>query len=200
MRVEAECPCGRRARAEWPDEIDAAAAPHLRAALLGRTLDRLECPGCGRGMRVEAPLLYTDPPREIRVRHLPGGDRDRWREAVADPAPLVFGVNDLVERVLVLEAGLDPAAVEVLKALAVLGRTDVRPPDRYLHFEAVAGDRILIRAVGPELPGEVLAVPRADYDRVREGWDRLRRDPALWMVVDPPYQNYLKVLEVPPEE
>ena len=116
------------------DSINVDSEPELREALLLNRVNRVECAGCGKGFRIDKPLVYRDREQDIFVHFDPltGGrvlaDVEKsFREAMAElnrllpkdvPPPeahLVVEWSELIERVFLLEEGLDARLVEHIK-------------------------------------------------------------------------------------
>jgi len=116
------------------DVLDVDAAPKLRQALLTNQINRVTCVGCGQSFRIDKPLIYRDREQGIFIHldPLTGGRtvediEATFREAVAElsdllpsdaPAPeihLVAEWSELIERIFVLEEGLDARLIEHVK-------------------------------------------------------------------------------------
>ena len=128
------CPkCGTEAEVELYDSINVVEDPPLREDLMGNRLNAVTCAACSFLFRVDKPLLYIDPIRGFAVWWTPEGAAqpekaaDEYRRMLASlrEAPgrldlklhLVYERVELVERVFLLEAGLDERIVEYIKYL-----------------------------------------------------------------------------------
>lgn len=125
MTEEISCPqCGAAVKTElWPG-IDAAEHPELRDRVLGETLFDWSCPECGYAARFLYPCLYHDPGRGFLVYLSPNGDccgedavdtREEFPQFDGLKKRIVPSPEALKEKVLIFEAGLDDAAVELVK-------------------------------------------------------------------------------------
>ncbi len=190
--------------------VNAQRAPHLRDQVLAGTLQRTVCDGCHRPFELAGRFLYVDFARGHWFGVLPRGEAvvlaeeeallaQTFRKAVLE-APLVvrelgatarvrmvFGVDDLREKVVVFDAGLDDLAVERLKLLM-----NAEAP---AGFELEQGARLSLRAAdGAWLSFEWVArdevrrfdwpVARALYDDVVANEDAALRsafDGLLWV-------------------
>ena len=154
---EIACPfCGREQRVDLWDSICADEQPELREALLLNRVNRVECAGCGKSFRIDKPLVYRDGRRNIFIHFDPliGGRtladvEESFRQAPAelngllpaDVAPLqvhlVVEWSELIERIFLLEAGLDARLVEHIKYLMYRQNAGKLPADRKgLLFDA----------------------------------------------------------------
>ncbi len=134
---EIACPfCGREQTVDLWDSLDVDRDPELREALLAGRINRVECAGCRKSFRIDLPLVYHDRERDVFIHYEPlAGGRtleqaeQGFREAVRelqkawppDVVPpeihLVIEWSELVERVFLLEEGLDARLVEHVKYL-----------------------------------------------------------------------------------
>ena len=154
---EIACPhCGREQEVELWDSINVDSEPELREALLQNRVNRVECAGCGKGFRIEKPLVYQDREQDIFIHFDPltGGrvlaDVEKsFGEAMAElnrllpkdvPPPeahLVVEWPELIERVFVLEEGLDARLVEHIKYMLFQQNADKLPAgEKGLLFDA----------------------------------------------------------------
>jgi hypothetical protein len=177
------CPrCSAEQERELATSVNAVRSPHLREAVLAGSFQRFPCTGCGTEVEAVQPFVYVDFGRHqlIAVHHR--DDSDRWAELEAEVAAvvadelrssiladglvvrLVFGLAALREKLLVLDAGFDDAAVEAVKLrVAAAGADD--PP--LAEVRVVAADRDGIAIAWPVPDGEAPAlvrVPAADVD------------------------------------
>lgn len=129
------CPtCGAEQRVELIDTLSVDEHPEGRTALLKGEINRVTCPKCGGLFRIDKPMTYRDKENEIFIlydplvagRTLPDVEktfqegqklfREVWPAGVALPEMnLVVEWTELVERVLLLEEGLDVRIVEHIK-------------------------------------------------------------------------------------
>lgn len=197
------CPrCGREFDATLYDVVDASDTPEAREELLSRRLNRVACPSgeCGAAFAVDKPLVYRDPARGIFIHYEPVTER-RGLEAiekdfaaaaaklaelipgdVAAPAlHLVTNASEMMERLFVLESGLDPRIVEQIKYMMYKANPEDLPArGKLLLFdpagaaEAPAGNaveeapvanlRFIVQDVATGKLERVLGFARENYD------------------------------------
>jgi hypothetical protein len=139
---EVSCPrCERPVLVTLVESANVVRMPHFRDEVLSGTFMSQRCDHCGLAFRVEQELLYTDLPRGVFIMMFPRSERGRWREleevaravhrqTLVDEPPaavrelfagvvprLVFGFDELREKVLCDLHGLDDRLLELLKAL-----------------------------------------------------------------------------------
>ncbi|MBA3396806.1 MAG: CpXC domain-containing protein [Deltaproteobacteria bacterium] len=138
------CPaCGLEQDAELVQSINTQKNPSAKQRLLDGELNVLTC-ACGKRTQLAANLLFSDPATDYLCQVCPGGDEamakaaETFRAVAAGargPQRLVPTLNALVEKVKLLDAGLEDWAIEMTKVLllASLGNE----LDRVLLFDSV---------------------------------------------------------------
>lgn len=196
--VVLDCDCGARVETQCCLSINAERHPHLRDALLDRTLHQFQCGACGATLQVEKRLAYIDLPRREFYSIAPERDRSderalvqdavaAWNLAFGNQAPvsvgalfdterfcvrLCFGLEELREKVVAREAGLDDLSLEILKAELMARNTEWGElAVRTLRLDHVEADGrlafLLERATEPPAVLEVgLLAERARYDEL----------------------------------
>ena len=143
------CPkCAHEHEVELFDSIDISAEPALREALLLNQLNAVRCAGCAFTFQVHKPLIYRDTQRGYIIYWLPVpvGAEEAGERQFAEmllllaaqqpdgvplpPVHLVFTRTELIERIFLLEAGLDERLIEYVKQLMYLNNTSQLDPAR----------------------------------------------------------------------
>lgn len=123
MSKDVGCPkCGAAVETQmWP-EINAEENPDLRERILEETLFDWTCPECGYVARFLYPCLYHDPGRSFMIYMAPGGCEfhtaetdEKFPQLMGIKKRVVASVEELKEKILIFEAGLDDYAVELVK-------------------------------------------------------------------------------------
>lgn len=151
-----KCPkCGHRLAVELYESVNVKLNPELKDQLMLNQLNAVTCTECSLAFRVDKPLLYSDPDRKLLVYWLPTPDdriddgEDQFSEWMRDmgklipegvDAPhvhLVFSRTELVERIFLMESGLDERAIEYVKYL-IYSKNPAKldPAEKILLFDA----------------------------------------------------------------
>lgn len=149
--AQVQCPaCGAARDCELVQSINARTNPIAKERLLAGELNVLVC-SCGRRSQLAATVLFHDPDATFSCQVCPGGDAAMARGAAAFEASgaggtlrLVPSLNALVEKVKILDAGLEDWALEMTKVL-LLASLEVRDVDRVLLFDRVDRTRNVLR-------------------------------------------------------
>ena len=182
------CPaCALDQPARLAHGVHIARAPEIRDQVFARTFHAITCRGCARVFVAQRPLLYTDMDRKHWIQVVLPEARPRWPEyevAVDDVftraftgSPLargladgmrrrlVFGLEELREKLVVWAANLDDRAIECVK-LELVRREPVLAHTT-LTVDAVADDHALtIRVDGDrilEVDGALVEAFDADH-------------------------------------
>lgn len=151
-----QCPrCQAAQEVELYESINVKESPALKQALLANRLNAVTCPGCQFQFRVDKNLLYSDPDRRLLIYWIPATE-DRYeqgedtfselvqemtsllpRDVRAPEVHLVFNRTELVERIFLLEAGLDVRTIEYIKYSIYTRNTGkLDPVNKILLFNA----------------------------------------------------------------
>jgi hypothetical protein len=132
------CVCGSTFTAQLAESINVRRSPEARRQILrGEMMHRANCSACRQRFTVEKPFYYTDIDRNALFKVLPRGERHTWKQAsrdldaASDLIPqavanskdrtlrVVFGMDELREKLVAQDAELDDREVELLKVLLV---------------------------------------------------------------------------------
>jgi hypothetical protein len=188
-RHELPCPsCGVVSAQELFSSINAARSPQLRGEILAGRLHLLSCPACRCAFRADAPLVYVDSARGQHFLELPRALEPSWeasegvvREHFArlheEAHPglaglrerLVFGLDALGEKLVAFEAGVDDAALEVLKMEVLRSSPGVAfHPDARPRLVAADEGELTLALCDEEGALRELRVPRAALSAVAD--------------------------------
>ncbi len=173
--VKVTCPaCGLGHDVALVQSINTRTHPDAKARLLAGELNVLAC-DCGRRTQLAANVLFHDPDADYYAQVVPGGEdamakaAELFRAAGATGVQrLVPSLNALIEKVKILDAGLEDWAVEMAKVL-LLASTPDQDLDRVMLFARVDRDAALLHWVLFDTRGtspEGVASPLAAYDRL----------------------------------
>jgi hypothetical protein len=180
---------GERARAEGQ-----------RQAILDGSFQRVSCAACGNTFRADGPLIYIDFDAKLWLGVLPMAWEVAWWDHEDEPRgaferymiercpPLVrswapgfavravFGLDQLREKLVAHDAGIDDRVLEAYKLdlLRGLGPYELAPSARPRLREAAAGEAVFhVPRPAPDAPDRraVVRIGRAEIDRVAAARD-----------------------------
>jgi hypothetical protein len=169
------CRCGNTFPVHVARTLNARRSPDVRDRILRLELHRVVCPRCEEVLAVERPFSYVDPdrnavffvqPRGARVGHRRDSARlaaaaaglpPRLSAAKGRQARVVYGLDELREKLVAQDLALDDRVVELLKALVV-----------YEHPFLMRRARLQLFLTGAE--GDRLRFVAYHHNR-NEGWE-----------------------------
>jgi len=171
--AQVTCPaCGAKHDAELVQSINTQTNPKDKQRLLDGELNVLQCT-CGKRTQLAANVLFHDPDAHYYCQVVPGGDKAMDEAAAAFAAAGVSGtlrlvpsLNALVEKVKLLDAGLEDWAIEMTKVLLLASINEI---DRVLLFSAIDRDAGVLRWVIFDEEGrtpEAVSSPLAAYEKL----------------------------------
>lgn len=163
------CSCDASFDANLPDSVDLDEQPEQKEAILSGTFMTVTCPTCGRKLKPEIALQVTWPSRKADLYVVPETDRSDAADIAVDrqEPDFVVGYPELSDRIAVLDAGLDPAAVEALKYYLLVKAAEADPDaEASVWLNCVVGEALEFHVHGLR-PGEVAVsrIPRSLYER-----------------------------------
>lgn len=144
--------CGKEHRVDIYKSINTVTDPDLKAGVLNGELFLWECPDCGTGNLVAYDCLYHDPEEKFMVWMLPFGEPEgpekdaimRQAKAMGDyKLRIVKNAGDLMEKVMIFDAGLNDRAIELVKYVGGKEISDVTN----LHFYRLQDDVMVFSGV-----------------------------------------------------
>ncbi|VGO16012.1 hypothetical protein PDESU_04602 [Pontiella desulfatans] len=194
--VNITCPsCGTPQDVVLYDAVNVQTDPQLKEALMQNQLNRVECPDCDLGFRVDLPVLYSDPKNNILIHWIPESDEtsreqileefDRSMERMNSMMPadadipgvrLVLSRVELVELVFLIEAGLNQRVVEYVKYSIYTRNLEKIDPHKYrllLNVQDSTDEEFcfVMQDADSQVLGEILRYGRAAYDSMCELYD-----------------------------
>ena len=190
------CPqCSVDQEVELYDSVNVREAPALRDELMSNQLNTVECPHCGFQFRVDKQLLYHDPEHRVMIYWFPGKEedyhhnRDLFLQTLQsldtalpdefDPpvVHLVFTRSELVERIYLLEAGLNERVIEYIKYMMYSRNLErLNPRDKMILFNAQDSNEQALCFVTQNMETlqleELLEYDRNAYDGLMEMFDQ----------------------------
>jgi len=218
------CPhCGKEQDAGIYDAVIVQADPELRERLLEGRLNIVTCIHCEMTFRVESSLVYHDADRGFMVHCIPAPDsrhaalqeafvsnmrevEGMLPEGVEPPkVHLVFSRVELIERICLLEMGLDERVLEYVKYLMYVRNGD-RLPARTTRLLLDARDStedalyfVVQDMVSGKLEG-MLEYDRKAYLALEEMFDHDESTPNLLELFPGPYISARSILLLEEDE
>lgn len=159
-KEQIDCPqCGEHGEFELWDSINVDLDPELREKIFSEDLFVWECPKCGAKVYIPFGTLYHD----MKHKFMLFFQHDEMEEGKYEPMEvpkafgledgytmrLVCGVNNLKEKIVILENGLNDVAVERMKyMLSHIIHPEIAEKGYHLYFGAVNRDDTEVSELG----------------------------------------------------
>lgn len=177
--------------------VHASRAPEVREQLFARTFHRITCRACAVRFVAKRPLVYTDIDRRHWLQVALADERPRWPEFepatveifegafVGSPLAaglrdgfkvrLVFGVEELREKLVIWAAGFDDAVIECAKLRLFTAEPGLASSHRLLVDSLDDASAALLAFDANDQPVRTVHIPIAAIDAAHDDEARLRR-------------------------
>ena len=192
------------------DSINVTEEPALRDQLMANQLNAVHCEECGFDFRVDKRLLYNDAARRLMIYWFPGNEAmyrqnkeefmtvmDALNDALPDTFEppsihLVFNRSELVERIFLLEAGLNERIIEYIKYMIYSNNMEkTNPRDKALLFNAEDSTEQALCFVTQDVATNklegMLQFERSAYQGLVEMFDQDEKTASLMELFPGPY-------------
>lgn len=131
--LQVQCSCGHAFSADSARSVNIRRNPAVRTLILEGKFHRVNCPVCAKPLVIERPFYYSDPGRSAVFLVLPRGERVNHardgqtltaqkrscqlinRGKLPKQLRVIYGLDELREKLVAQDAGLDDRHVELLK-------------------------------------------------------------------------------------
>lgn len=146
IKKDIVCPaCGQTQKLEMITSVNASENPELRRDILRESIFDWECRHCGYTAQMAYPMIYNDAANGFMVCLRPSGAVSN-----AESFPAIRGLTkrsvknpqELKEKILIFEAGLDDTAVELVKNAIVTVIRKSFEGSVHAYFCAADGDEL----------------------------------------------------------
>lgn len=199
-----ECPqCGSPQDVALYDSMNVEESPELKDALMSNQLNAITCAHCAFSFRVDKALLYNDPRKNVMVYWIPYQRKtfQYTMQELTELFPPGLGIPDihwvnkrteLIERIFLLEAGLNERIIEYIKYIIYTKNLDqLNPAAKALLFNTQdSTDRILyfvVQDLASQKLESMLEYSRDAYNALYEMFDRDEKTPTLLELFPGPY-------------
>jgi hypothetical protein len=193
------CLCETIFDADIPEEFDLDADPGVLGEILAGDFMAVSCPSCGTRLKPELRVRLLSKKLGLDLVALPELERmSLYRGAVELPkgAEALVGYPELFERARMLEDGLDPDTIEIIKYWLLQKAEEEAPEaDISVAYAGEKGDRLAFHLSGLK-EGEIAVLPvdRGTYAKTLADKARSAREAPFSKVFKGPYRS-IRILE-----
>ncbi len=206
-----KCPkCGEQNEVQLFESINVRQAPELRDQLMANKINEVVCSACAFSFRVDKPLLYIDQDHQLMIYLIPASEQqyetgeDQFNEFLrnmlgllpvdfrAPEVQLVFSRIELIERIFLTEAGLNPRIIEYIKHKIYAQNGAKIPPDaKAILFNAQDSNEenlcFVVQDITTRKFEAVLHYQRETYDALDEMFSDGEKSADLMELFPGPY-------------
>lgn len=190
--MEITCPrCNHKYTVVAWQSLNSSLDPKGKQELLEGTLFTAKCPQCGQSSQLEYTILFNDPENELMVYCVSSQKEEREAKQAFQAMPIsgvkrvVTSPNQLREKALIYENGLDDRTIECLKLIA---ESTARQQNPNLEIEEVLlynyDSKLFFQFFGPEVENLNAAIERQNYDEIHKRVSKQFLDKNESLVVD----------------
>jgi len=187
-----KCPkCGEQNEVQLFESINVRQEPELRDQLMANKVNEVACLACAFSFRVDKPLLYIDQDHQLMIYLIPASEQqyetgeDQFNEFLrnmlgllpvdfrAPEVQLVFSRIELIERIFLTEARLNPRIIEYIKhKIYAQNGAKIPPQAKAILFNAQDSNEenlcFVVQDIATRKFEAVLHYPRETYDALDE--------------------------------
>ncbi len=174
------CHCEQEIDLDIPDLLDLDANPLIMKEIIDGSYLTTTCPKCGTKLRPEFSLRVQSAKNKLDAFVLTELDRlSVYREKADAPraCELLVGFPELMERLKIMDAGLDAAAIEVIKYY-VQGKAEETESgaDINVFFNSLKDGKLVFHILGfASGDAGILNIPRDTYESTRKDLPAITR-------------------------
>lgn len=206
-----KCPkCGESQEAELYESVNVTREPDLREKLMTNKINEVVCKSCNFSFRVDKPFLYIDQENMVLIYLIPA-EQDQYdngedqfndfmgnmlnllpQDLKAPEIQLVFNRVELIERIFLIEAGLNPRLVEYIKhKIYSINGNKIPPESKAILFNAQDSTDenlcFVIQDIVTRKFESVLHYPRETYTALDEMFGQAGKSNDLTELFPGPY-------------
>jgi hypothetical protein len=195
------CNCGHSFEAQLPESIDIDKEPERWQEILCGDFMSVKCPNCGHPLKPDLPFRLTRKSFDLDLYYVPERDRRKALAgelpySISDAKELVVGYPELVERLSVMEGGLDFRAIEVLKYYLLRPALDDSEGEEEIRirFKEKMQDELVFYIEG--MKEDEIAVSRIaieTYNKVMQNLEDTLNSEPFSTLLSPPYISINKI-------
>lgn len=189
-KVDITCPgCGGQGTREISKRVCISKHPELKEEITSGSYFEWKCPKCEKRFFIDDVFLYNDDEHKFMVYYVPGYDRDVLEiptviktdadyDALHSILRVASGFVDFVEKIRILEEGLDDRAIEAIKAVYSAAYREANEQDVYnMIFEETGEAGALCFAVFLQDEDFAVEIPEQAYSQTKADFSSLFSEP-----------------------
>lgn len=194
------CFCEHNFEIDIPDIIDMEKDENIINSILAGEFMNIKCPNCKTLLKPELPLRLIDNSKKIDIYFIPEIDRtsflmNKLPYDINTPERIVIGYKELVEKITILQNGLNDQAIEIIKYYILSkAREKAMGDDIRIFFHKQENDTFFfyIEGLKKDEIGQY-EIKNDLYQKVQQDVVNKLSDPSFSVFLQPPYVSLNKV-------
>ena len=189
------CFCGNEFEVDFPETADLDNHPEFTEQILNGTFLTAACTRCGKIMKPEMQISVSSNSKGLNLLFLPGLERNAFllgTREYPEADRIIFGYDELVEKVRIMKAGLDDEILEIIK-FHLLEKTDPTI-DVTIYYEKSEDGSLLFHILG--LKKDKVGISKISgqlYNRISDDMPKHRKNEPYATILSPPYISIRKI-------
>lgn len=187
--------CGEEFDFPIYETINVTENPELKKNIISKEIFKAYCPKCGEIHRINYPVIYADEQKKILVNLVTKESKlDDLKDLVNIKKTnylsdyrcrLVVDMHEMIEKILVLDSGLNDKAVEVVKVVVLSSGDFDRKNLRNCYFGGVYDNKLRIDVVLRDGTLRIATVTMDSYEKCYEAnKEEFEKNPQEWCFVN----------------
>jgi hypothetical protein len=189
-KIEITCPgCGEPGTREMQKRVCISKHPEIKDDIISGSYFEWKCPKCEKRFFIDDVFLYNDDEHKFMVYYVPGFREDVLKvptviktDADYDTQHSILRVASsfigFVEKIRILEEGLDDRAIEAVKVLYSAAFSEANGEDVYnMLFEETGESGALCFAVFLEDEDFIIEIPLKAYEETKKNFSAVLHEP-----------------------
>lgn len=189
------CYCGNEFEVDFPDAVDFDIHPEYAEQIVDGTFLTSTCTRCGKTMKPEMQIPVSCNSKGLNLLFLPDLERNAFllgTREYPEADRIIFGYDELVEKVRIMKAGLDDEILEIIK-FYLLEKTDPTI-DVTIYYRKSEGGSLLFHILGlKEDEVGISKISEQLYNRISEDMPKHRKNEPYATILSPPYISIRKI-------
>lgn len=194
------CLCEYSFEINFPEHVDLEKEKDVMDKILDGNFMTVNCPQCQTLLKPELPFRLIDNSRSLDIFFIPEMDRsaflmDNLEYQLENPARVVIGYKELVEKLIIFKSGLDDKVIETIKYYILSkAQSTEHTGEIFIYFHGKQDDKLVFYIEG--LKEDEIAqydVSNSVYDKAALDLDKKESDTNFASFLNPPYVSLNKV-------
>lgn len=187
------CFCEKEIDIDYNDSYDLDS--DIRESILDGSFLTFTCPNCDAVLKPELPIHFISHRYHTDILLVPSVDRDRFllgRTSYKATDTCAIGYEELVEKIMIIQAGLDDAIIEIIKFYMLEKINSMNEISIRLKSITEAALEFMINGLRDGETG-ISKINKSFYNEISEKYDSIKHEEPYSIIVEKPYISVTKI-------